>query len=80
MSSNIIGPFPKKSVAPSERVEKKSDNQDDIEEPVLTIRKKDLDNKKEKGNTKKYHIQGKSARSKRWIDLDNKWLSPYGYF
>ena len=46
MSSNIICPSPKKSVAPSEKVEKPSGNFDDIEVPVATIRQKDLDNKK----------------------------------
>ena len=30
---------------------------------VVMIRRKDLDNKKEKENTKKYNFQGQSARS-----------------
>ena len=46
MSSNIIGPLPKKSVAPSDRVEKSSGNFDDIKEPVVMIRQNYLDNKK----------------------------------
>ena len=46
MSSNIIGPWPKKSVGPSERVERASGNLDDIEAPLSMIRKKDLDHKK----------------------------------
>ena len=37
MSSNIIGPSPKKSVAPIEKVEELSGNLDDIEEPVVAI-------------------------------------------
>ena len=37
MSSNIIGPSPKKLVAPSEKVEKASGYLDDIEAPVFTI-------------------------------------------
>ena len=60
MSSNIIGPLPKKSVAPSDKVapgekvapngevEQWSGTLDDIEEPVVTIRQKYLDNKIEK--------------------------------
>ena len=36
------------------------------------IRRKDLYNKKEKEKTKKYNFQGKSARSRRWFDLDHK--------
>ena len=50
MSSNIIVPLPKKSVAPSEKFEKASGYLDDIEEPVVE-------------NAKKYHFQGQSARS-----------------
>ena len=38
------------------------------------IRKKESQNKKEKGKTKKYELQGKSARSRRWFDLDHEWL------
>ena len=56
MPSNIIEPLPKKSVAPIGKVKKASGNLDDIEEPVVTICQKDLDNKKEKDNTKKYHF------------------------
>ena len=36
MSYDIFGPFPKKSDAPSEKVEKASGDLDDIEEPVVT--------------------------------------------
>ena len=38
MSYIIIGLLPKKSVPPSEKVEKSSRNLDDIEEPVVMIR------------------------------------------
>ena len=48
MSSNIIGPLPKKSVAQSEKIEKSSGDFDDIEEPVIKIRQKYLDNEKDK--------------------------------
>ena len=44
MSSNIIGPSPKKSVSPSEKVEKEGGNVDYIEEPVVLIYQKDWDN------------------------------------
>ena len=44
MSSNIISSLPNKSVATSEKVEKASGDLDDIEVPVVTIRRKDLDN------------------------------------
>ena len=47
MSSNIIVPLPKKSVAPGEKVEKPSGDLDDIKEPVVTIRQKCLDNETE---------------------------------
>ena len=46
MWSNIISSLPKKSVSPSERVEKASGNLDDIEAPVVMIHQKDLDDKK----------------------------------
>ena len=51
MSSNIIRPSPKKSVAPiekvapSEEVEKLSLTLDHIKDPVVTIRQNYLDNK-----------------------------------
>ena len=67
MSSNIIGPFPKKYVSPSEKVEKASGDLDDIEEPVITIRKKYLDN--ERKNFKKYYFQEQSTRTMGWFDL-----------
>ena len=50
MSSHIIGPFPKKKVAPSEKVtpseevEKGTKMLDDIKYPAVTIRRNDLDN------------------------------------
>ena len=43
-------------------------------EQVVMIRRNNLDNKKEKENTKKYKFQGQSARSKRWLDLDHECL------
>ena len=46
MLSNIIGILPKKSVAPSEKVEKSSGNLNGIEELVVAIRQRDLDHKK----------------------------------
>ena len=52
-----------RKVAPSEKSEKVSGVLDDIEEPVVMIRQKHLDNKIERYNTKKYHFQGKSTRS-----------------
>ena len=64
MLSNIIGPSTKKSVAPSEKVvpsegiKNGSVTLDDIEEPVVNIFRKDLDNKIEKENTNKYKFQG----------------------
>ena len=79
-SSNIIGPPPNKSYAPSDNfapskeVEKRSETLDDIEVPVVTIRRKDLDNKIEKENNNKYKFQGKSAILKCWFDLDHEWL------
>ena len=74
MSSNIIGPLPKESVAPSDKVEKSSGDLDGIETPVVNIRRKGLGNKKEKYNTSKYHFQGKYARSKHWFDLEHECL------
>ena len=80
ISSNIIDPSPKKSVAPSEKVapgqevEKGSRNVYDIEEPVVTICQKDLDNKIEKDNINKYQFQGQYARSKLWFGIDYEWL------
>ena len=58
MLFNIIGASPEKSVAPSEKVEKVSGNLDDIKDPVVMICQKDLYNKKEKENNKKYNLQG----------------------
>ena len=40
---------------------------------VVMIHQKDLDNKKEKENTKKYNFQGQSAGSKCWLDIDHEW-------
>ena len=41
---------------------------------VVTIRQKESENKKDKENTKKYNFQGKSARSRRWFDLDHEFI------
>ena len=41
---------------------------------VVMIFRKESEDKKEKENTKKYNFQGKSARSRRWFDLDYVWL------
>ena len=41
---------------------------------VVMIRRRESYDKNEKGNTKKYNFRGKSARSRRWFDLDHEWL------
>ena len=41
---------------------------------VFMILQKDLDNKKEKGNNKRYNFQGNSTRLIHWFDLDFDWL------
>ena len=41
---------------------------------VMTIRRKESENKKEKKNTKNYNFHRKSTRSRRWFDLDHEWL------
>ena len=41
---------------------------------VVMICRKYLDNKREKENTKKYNVQGQSARSIRWFDPDHERL------
>ena len=46
ISYNIIIPLPKKSVAPSEKVQKASGGLDDIKALAVMIRQNDLDNKK----------------------------------
>ena len=80
MSSNIIGPSqnisvaPSEKVAPSEEVEKGSGNLDNIEEPVVTICQKYLDNKTENKNIKKYQFQEKSVRSTHCFDIDHEYL------
>ena len=64
MSSRIIGPYPKKKLAPSENVtpgeeiEKRPKILDDIGEPVFTIRSNNLNN-----------FQGNSTRSTGWLYL-----------
>ena len=73
VSYNVIGPYPNKSVSPSEKVEKVSGTFDDIEEPVVKTRQKYLDDKIEKDNTKKYHFRAQSGRSTRWFDIDHEW-------
>ena len=54
---------PSEKVTPSEEVEKWAKTLDDIEDPVVTIRREDLDN-----------FQGQSTRSTRWFNFDNEWL------
>ena len=63
MSSNIIGPSPKKKLEPSEKVEKVTKMLDDIKNPVGTIHKKGLDK-----------FQGKSTISTCWFNPDYEWL------
>ena len=41
---------------------------------VVMIFRKYSENQKEKENTKKYNFQGIYAISRRWLDLDHKWL------
>ena len=41
---------------------------------VVILRQKDLDDKKERENIKKYNFQIQSARSIFWFDLDHEWL------
>ena len=41
---------------------------------VVTIHQKYSDHKKEKENTKKYNLQGKSTRPIIWFDLDHELL------
>ena len=41
---------------------------------VVTICRKESENKKDKEKNKKYNLQGQSARSIRWFDLDHEWL------
>ena len=38
------------------------------------IRRRELDDKKEKYNTKQYNFQVQSSRAKHWFDLDHEWL------
>ena len=40
---------------------------------VVMIHRSESDDKKEQENTKKYNLQGKSARSRCWFDLDHEW-------
>ena len=69
MLSHIIGPLPKKKVAPSEKVtsseevEKVDKTLYDIEELVVTIRRKNLDN-----------FQGQSTVSTGWFNIYREWL------
>ena len=49
MSSNIIGPSPKYSVAPSDKLQKSSENLDDIEKLLITT----IDTVEKKGNQNK---------------------------
>ena len=41
---------------------------------VVMIRRRELDDKKEKYKTEKYNFQGQSARTKRWFGIDHEWL------
>ena len=43
-------------------------------EQVVMNRQNESENKKEKEIIKKYNFQGKSARPRRWFDLDHEWL------
>ena len=79
-TSNIIFPSPKKSVspsekvAPSEKVEKGSGTLYDTKYPVVTIHQKNLDNKIEKENTKKYQLYGQSTILTHCFHLGHEWL------
>ena len=46
---------------------------------MVTIRHNDLDNKIEKEKTKKYKIQGQSAISTHYFDIDHEWLEEMFY-
>ena len=50
-------------VTPRKKVEKGNKIFDDTEEPVVTTRRKDLDN-----------FEGQSIRSTCWFNLDHEWL------
>ena len=54
---------PSQKVTPSEEVEKGTYFLNDIEDPVITILKNDLDN-----------FQGQSTTSTGWFNLYHKWL------
>ena len=41
---------------------------------VVIIRRRNLDDIKEKDKTKKFNFQGQSARTKRWFDIDHECL------
>ena len=64
-----VAPFPEKKVEPSENVtpsedvEKGTNILNDMEEPVHTILRKDLDK-----------FQGKYTASTVWLNLYNEWL------
>ena len=68
VSKEKVAPFPKEKVVPSEkftrseRVKKGTKLWNDMEEPVHTIHRKDLDN-----------FQGQSKASTGWFDLDHEW-------
>ena len=54
-------------------------------EKVVMIRRKESENKKGNENTNKYNFQGKSSRSRHWLDLDHELLEEnfmkrYPYF
>ena len=41
---------------------------------VVIIRRKNFDDIKERGKTKRFNSQGQSARMKHWFNLDHEWL------
>ena len=44
---------------------------------VVMIRRRELDDKKEKDKTKIYNFQGKSAGKKHWFGPDHEWLKKH---
>ena len=40
---------------------------------VVMILRKNLDGTKEKDKTKKFNLQGQSARTKNWFNIDHEW-------
>ena len=50
----------------------KMDIEQGLCEHVVKIRRRESDNKKEKGKTKKYNFQLQSAISRRWFNLEHE--------